>query len=186
MKLFVAVLCYRVPELTVDCLRSLAREIARADGIKVGICENGTGGGAADVIRRAIDENGWGPWAELTEVYPNRGFCGGNNLLIREALDSDDPPEYVLLLNADTIVLEDALERLVEFMDTHPRRGIAGSQFLSPQGDVQSSPFRFQGILSELDRGLKLGLVSRLRLPGPCRRRRPPRLVGPNGSPGRA
>ena len=63
-------------------------------------------------------------------------------------LESDDPPEYVLLLNADTIVLDHALETLVKFMDSHPRAGIAGSQLLSPEGQVQASPFRFLGILS--------------------------------------
>ena len=98
------------------------------------VCENGTGGDAADRLRRAIDENGWGSWADLTVVEPNRGFCGGNNLVIRAALESDDPPEYVLLLNADTIVQEHALDALVDFMDAHPKAGIAGSQLLSPGG----------------------------------------------------
>ena len=60
-------------------------------------------------------------------IYPNRGFTGGNNAVIRPALESDDPPEYVLLLNADTIVQEHALDALVAFMDAHPGAGIAGS-----------------------------------------------------------
>ena len=81
---------------------------------------------------------------------------------MRPALESADPPEYLLLLNADTIVRPHALEVLVDFMDRRPRAGIAGSQFLSPEGEVQSSPFRFQGILSELDRGMQLGVVSKL------------------------
>ncbi len=162
MKLLVVVLCYRIPDLTIDCLRSLSQEIIRVPGARVAVCENGTGGDAAEQLSRAIQENGWGSWVDLTVVYPNRGFTGGNNLLIRPALDSDDPPEYVLLLNADTIVQEHALEALVEFMDDHPRVGIAGSQFLSPGGEIQSSPFRFMGVLSEFDRGLKLGVVSKL------------------------
>jgi GT2 family glycosyltransferase len=99
---------------------------------------------------------------ELTEVYPNRGFTGGNNLVIRAALASGDPPEYVLLLNADTIVQDGALEALVAFMDAHPRAGIAGSQLLSREGGVQASPFRFFNVATELDRGLRLGAVSRL------------------------
>ena len=57
------------------------------------------------------------------------------------------------------------LGTLVEFMDAHPRAGIAGSQLLSPEGVVQASPFRFQGIATELDRGLRLGVVSRLLSP---------------------
>lgn len=162
MKLLVVVLCYRVPDLTIDCLRSLSGEIGRVPDSRAGICENGTGGDAADRLRRAIDENGWGSWADLTVVEVNRGFCGGNNLVIRAALDSDDPPEYVLLLNADTIVQEHALDALVDFMDAHPRAGIAGSRLLSPDGEAQASPFHYMGIASELDRGLQLGLASKL------------------------
>lgn len=162
MKLLVVVLCYRVPELTIRCLESLNEEIPRIPGAQVEVCENGTGGDAPERLQKAIDDNGWGSWANLTVVYPNRGFTGGNNLVIRPALESADPPEYVLLLNADTIVRPRALEMLVDFMEHHPRAGIAGSQLLSPDGEIQSSPFRFQGILSELDRGMRLGLVSRL------------------------
>lgn len=162
MKLLVVVLCYKVPELTIDCLRSLEAEIARIPEARVGVCENGTGPEAAEQLRRAIDENGWNSWVDLTVVEVNRGFCGGNNLVIRLALDSDDPPEYVLLLNADTIVQKDSMTSLVEFMDSHPRAGIAGSQLLSPEGEIQASPFLFTGVGSELDRGLRLGVFSRL------------------------
>jgi GT2 family glycosyltransferase len=162
MKLFVVVLCYRVPDLTIDCLRSLSREIERTPGTRVGVCENGTGGDAPERLARAIEENGWSSWCELTVVYPNRGFTGGNNLVIRPLLESADPPEYVLLLNADTIVLEHALEALVQFMDDHPQAGIAGSQLLLPSGEVRASSFRFPNFLSELDRGLRLGIVSKL------------------------
>lgn len=165
MKLFVVVLCYRVPDLTIDCLRSLSREVERVSGTKVGVCENGTGGDAPQRLARAIEENGWKSWCELTVVYPNRGFTGGNNLVIRPIVESADPPEYVLLLNADTIVLEHALETLVQFMDACPNAGIAGSQLLSPEGTVQGSPFRFPTVLTELDRGLRLGAISKLIAP---------------------
>jgi GT2 family glycosyltransferase len=102
MKLFIVVLCYRVVDLTIDCLHSLSKEVCRVPGTKVGVLENGTGGEAASRLQRAIEDNNWVSWCELTVVYPNRRFRGGNNLLIRPALESDNPPEYVLLLNADT------------------------------------------------------------------------------------
>src|SRR5262249_35344005 len=70
-----------------------------------------------------------------------------------------------LLLNADTLVQEHALDALVSFMDAHPRAGIAGSMLISPDGTVESTPFRFPGIATELDRGLRLGVVSRLLAP---------------------
>jgi N-acetylglucosaminyl-diphospho-decaprenol L-rhamnosyltransferase len=165
MKLLVVVVSYRVTELTIDCLRSLAGEIGRVPGARVALCENGNGGDDADRLRQAIDENGWGSWVDLTVIYPNRGFTGGNNAVIRPALESNDPPEYVLLLNADTVVQEHALDALVSFMDAHPRAGIGGSLLISPDGIVEATPFRFPGIATELDRGLRLGLVSKLLSP---------------------
>ena len=165
MKLLVVIVSYRVTELTIDCLRSLSGEIGRVPGTRVALCENGTGGDAADRLRRSIVENGWDSWVDLTVIHPNRGFTGGNNAVIRPALDSDDPPEYVLLLNSDTTVQEHALDALVAFMDAHPAAGIAGSMLISPDGTVESTPFRFPGIASELDRGLRLGVVSRLLAP---------------------
>jgi GT2 family glycosyltransferase len=167
MKLLVVIVSYRVTELTIDCLRSLSGKIERVPGgARVGLCENGTGGDAADRLRRAIAANGWGSWVDLTVISPNRGFTGGNNAVIRPALESDDPPEYLLLLNADTIVQEhDALDTLVAFLDEHPQAGIAGSMLISPDGTIESTPFRFPGIATELDRGLKLGIVSKLLAP---------------------
>ncbi|HZW32446.1 MAG TPA: glycosyltransferase family 2 protein [Isosphaeraceae bacterium] len=167
MKLLVVIVSYRVTDLTIDCLRSLSGKIERVPGgARVALCENGTGGDAADRLRQAIAENGWGPWVDLTVITPNRGFTGGNNAVIRPALESDDPPEYVLLLNADTIVPEqDSLNTLVAFLDEHPQAGIAGSMLLSPEGTIESTPFRFPGIATELDRGLKLGIVSKLLAP---------------------
>ena len=162
MKLLVVILNYRVTDLTIDCLRSLEGRVDRVPGTRVAVVENGTGGDAPERLRRAIDENGWARWVDLTVVDSNRGFTGGNNLVIRPALASADPPEYVLLLNADTIVQDGALEPLVEFMDRHPRAGIAGSKLVWPEGGAQGTPFRFLSIATEIDNALRLGVVSRL------------------------
>jgi GT2 family glycosyltransferase len=162
MKLLVIVVSYKVTDLTIDCLRSLSAEIHRVPGARVAVCENGTGGDAETRLRQTIDENGWDDWADLTAIYPNRGFTGGNNVIIRQAMVSADPPEYFLLLNADTVVQPHALDSLIEFMDHNPGVGIAGSRLESPDGQVQASPFRFFSIASEFDRGLRLGAVSRL------------------------
>lgn len=162
MRLLVVILNYRITDLAIGCLRSLAPEIARTPGVRVAVCENGSGGDAERRLREAIQAHGWDTWASLTAVSPNRGFTGGNNLIIRQALASGDAPDYFLLLNADTSVHPGALEALLRFMDAHPEAGVAGSRIENPDGTVQASPFRFPGILSELERGLRLGVASRL------------------------
>jgi GT2 family glycosyltransferase len=162
MKLLVVILNYNVTDLTIDCLRSLAAEVSSTPGFKVAVCENGSGGDAVQRLQEAIETNGWQAWVELTPVTPNRGFTGGNNVIIRKWMASEDRPDYFLLLNADTLVDPGALQPLVQFMDSHPTVGIAGSRLDSPDGSPNGSPFRFPGIASELDRGLRVGFVSKL------------------------
>ena len=162
MKLLVVILNYRVTELTIECLKSIEPEVARVPGMKVAVCENGTGGDAEQRLREAISSHHWDSWVDLSAIYPNRGFTGGCNFLIRQALALNERPEYFLLLNNDTIVHPSAFEILVRFMDQHPAVGIAGSRLEWPDGSPQGSPFRFQSIATELDRGLQLGIMSKL------------------------
>ena len=162
MKLLVVIVNYRVTDLTIDCLRSLQEEIPRIPGAKVAVCENGTGPEDVRRLQEAIVSNAWDKWAALTAISPNRGFTGGNNVILREAMASDNPPQYVLLLNSDTIVLPGGIESLVRFMDSNPKVGIAGSRLEKPDGEVHVSAFRYHTIANEFDRGLRLGPVSKL------------------------
>lgn len=160
MKLLVVIVNYRVAHLTIDCLRSVAQEIGSVPGTHVAVCENGTGDDSAERIQRSIEGNSWGSWCTLTSISPNLGFTGGNNVILRPALQSADPPQYFLLLNADTIVRPNAFKALVDFMDQHPRVGIAASRLEDPDGTPQRAAFRFPSPLSEFEGTLKLGLVS--------------------------
>jgi len=162
VKLLVVIVNYRVATLVVDCLRSVADERRRVAGTHVAVCENGSGDGSAQVLRSAIDDNGWGDWCSLTVSPTNLGFTGGNNLLIKPALASAAPPRYVLLLNPDTVVRPRALHALVDFMDRNPEVGIAGSRLEDPDGTPQRSAFRFKSPLGEFEGAVSIGVVTRL------------------------
>ena len=160
--LLVVIVNYRTPDLTIDCLRSLVDEIRSLPGTSVVVTDNASGDGSAERIQTAIDTEGWSEWVSLMPLEKNGGFAYGNNEAIRPALQSSNPPAYILLLNPDTIVLAGALKELWDFMEQHPEAGIAGSRLESADGSPQRSAFRFPTILSELDSGLRLGLVSKL------------------------
>ena len=162
MNLLVVIVSYRVAHLTIDCLRSLSGQIREVPGARVAVCENGTGDDSAERIAGVIRAEGWGDWVSLQAVFPNRGFTGGNNVVLREALRSPDPPRYILLLNADTLVRPGALEALVDFMDAHPRAGIAGSALEDPDGVVRSGAFRFPSVLGVIENTLAFGPASKL------------------------
>lgn len=162
MRLLVVIANYRVTDLTIGCLRSIAGEIGTVPDTHVAVCENGTGDDSAERIQKTITDNGWNSWCTLTAVSPNLGFTGGNNVILRSALRSASPPQYVLLLNADTIVRAKAFKQLVDFMDQHPAVGIAGTRLEDPDGTPQCSAFRFPSPLSEFEGAIRLGFVSRL------------------------
>src|SRR5581483_5899470 len=111
MRLLIVIVNYRTPQLCVDCLRSLAPQMG--DGMRVVVTDNLSGDDSLDIIGRAIDYNNW-HWATLTELQRNGGFAFGNNEAIRRALKSDDPPEFVLLLNPDTVLRNGAIAKLLE------------------------------------------------------------------------
>jgi GT2 family glycosyltransferase len=160
MKLLVVIVNYRVAHLTIDCLRSVAEEVASVPSMRVAVCENGTGDDSAERIQKAIDENGWNAWCSVIAISPNLGFTGGNNAILRPAMQSADPPQYFLLLNADTVVRPNAFKALIDFMDEHPNVGIGGCRLEQPDGATQRSAFRFQSPASEFEASIKLGLVT--------------------------
>ena len=166
MRLLIVIDNYRTASLTIDCLHSLAPEIpALPPDTKVVVTDNAGGDDSIARIGSAIHDNGWQPWARLMPLPRNGGFAYGNNEAIRPALASPEPPDYVLLLNPDTVVRPGAVRALLEFMDVNPRVGIAGSRLEHLDGKVQRSAFRFPGALSELEEGLRLSAVSKLLKP---------------------
>jgi GT2 family glycosyltransferase len=158
----IVIVNYRTPALVRDCLRSLAVEIESLDGCRVTVVEGGSGDGSAEYLAAAIRDGGWADRVELLPLAENRGFAAGNNAALRRLLGRPLPPDYVLLLNPDTVVRPGAVRALVAFLDAHPAVGIAGSRLENPDATPQRSAFRFPSVASEFEAGMRLGLISRL------------------------
>ena len=163
-RLLVVIVNYRTPDLTIDCLRSLEPEVQALGSTRVVVADNASGDGSPQRILEAIEHHGWSRWAALLPLDRNGGFSFGNNAVIGPALAAADPapPDFVLLLNSDTMVCLGALGALLEFMESHPEVGIAGSRVEEPDGTQQHSRYRFHSVWSEFDSALRLGLVTRL------------------------
>jgi GT2 family glycosyltransferase len=162
MKVLVVIVNYRTADLTIACLRSLVDEIRSIPTAKVVVTDNASGDDSIPRLGDAIDSNGWSSWASLLPLATNDGFAAGNNAAIEPALKSSDPPDYVYLLNPDTIMKSGGIVELVTFLDNHLDVGIAGGSSVNGEGIPLSSGFRFHTILGELEGGLRLGAVSRV------------------------
>jgi N-acetylglucosaminyl-diphospho-decaprenol L-rhamnosyltransferase len=158
----VVVVNYRTGGLTVECLRSLAAEVAACPGTQVTVVDNCSGDGSADLIAAAIEREGWSAWATLVRAPVNGGFSYGNNFAVRRALASAHPPDGYWLLNPDTQARPGALRALTDFLDQHPWVGIVGSSLENADGSRWPHAFRFPSLQSELISGLRLKAVAAL------------------------
>ena len=161
MSLLIVIVNYHGSSLTRDCLASLRPELPRLGVVRVGLCENGSGPDEVDRCRQMVDELELHPWVDFVPISPNLGFTGGNNAVIRPALESPNPPDFVLLLNNDTLVLPGAIDRLWQFMRARPEVGIAGSRLEYPDGETQRAARRFLSVVSEFESQIRWGPLSR-------------------------
>jgi N-acetylglucosaminyl-diphospho-decaprenol L-rhamnosyltransferase len=154
----IAIVTYRSADLTIDCLSSLeAERVTPGVHIRAIVVDNASGDDEA--IAKAIGKHGWWSWVTLVTAPKNGGFAYGNNLAIKYAM-SDGPPQYVHLLNPDTVVRKGAIGELVRFLEAHPDVGIAGSSYETLDGSPWPTAFRFPSLLSEFESGLQFGLAT--------------------------
>jgi GT2 family glycosyltransferase len=81
----------------------------------------------------------------------NIGFGRANNQAIKLSR-----VEFILLLNSDTIVRLDAIDKLKTFMQSNPNIGMVGPRLLNADGSIQASVSNFPNIWFVIVRMFKL------------------------------
>lgn len=127
MKLSIIVVSWNTREILADCLASVYQN-PPTDSFELILVDNASTDGSAEMVRDRF------PQARLIASQENLGFAQGNNLAVPLCVG-----EYVLLLNPDTVVKPNALQALIDFLDTTPEAGAAGSMLLNPDESLQPS-----------------------------------------------
>ena len=161
-RLLISIVAWKGADLTIACLRSIEPELASVPGTRVIVVDNASPDGSAERVAQAIAENHWGAWATLIRAPGNHGFAAGNNIAIREMLAAEQPAEFCLLLNPDTLVRPGALRILLDFVSAHPKVGIAGGRSEDLDATPQMCCFRFPNAINELLGYLGVGVLDRL------------------------
>lgn len=162
VSVLIVIVNYRVADLVVECLQSLAPEVASLENAKVVIVDNNSGDESVERITQAIDNHQWSSWASCVRSEQNKGYAYGNNLAIRTALQQTKPPDYFHLLNPDTRIRPGAVLELVAFLEKNSSVGIAGGVIERPDGSLFQCANRFPSILVELETNSRLRIVSNL------------------------
>lgn len=131
MDLSVIILNYKSKGLLKNCLRSIFSVPLRIKH-EVIVVDNDSGDGSLQMVANHF------PQAKTINSSSNLGHAGGNNLGIKQAQG-----RYILILNPDIVVLDNALEKMVEFMDQNPGVGAASCRLINPDGTVQMNCRKF-------------------------------------------
>ncbi|MFC1757290.1 glycosyltransferase family 2 protein [Planctomycetota bacterium] len=159
--ILIVIVNYRTPQDTCNALKSLVPEVGRLPALKAIVTDNLSGDDSTQIIQEAITTNGWESWASVMPLDRNGGFAFGNNQAIRASLKSNRP-DFVMLLNPDTLVEEHAIERLVSFLETNPEYGIAGSNVFLADGQPQTAARRLPTPMSEFEQQIRTGPFTRM------------------------
>jgi len=140
MDISIIVVNYNTKDLLIDCVRSIYASL-RANRLKAEIIvvDNASSDASVEVVKNEFSG------VRVIENNENHGFARANNQGIMVAKG-----RYVLLLNSDTIVLNDCLSKVLEFADDTPSAGIVGCKVLNPDHSLQFSCFHQPNFLTEL------------------------------------
>ncbi len=141
-------------KLLQDCLVSILKDKSLEEKVEIIVVDNGSTDGSVEMIneewlmvkrKKSSTINHQPSVIKLISNQINLGFAKANNQGIMEAKG-----EYILLLNSDTKVKSDTLDKLVDFAKQHPEAGIIGSRLLNPDGSTQPSIYHFPTIFGAI------------------------------------
>jgi N-acetylglucosaminyl-diphospho-decaprenol L-rhamnosyltransferase len=142
MKLSVVIICWNDLKYIPDCIQSIY-DSTRSLEFEIIVTDNASTDESVELIRKRFPE------VRIVQNGTNIGFGGANNAGVQIAQG-----EYVFILNPDTIVHEQALEKLIRYADGHPEGGAFGCRVLnadgSLQGTAQPNPTVFRYLLAAL------------------------------------
>lgn len=140
MDLSIVIVNHNTCELLRNCLNSV---YANTNGIEyeVIVVDNNSTDSSVMMVEREF------PSVKLIRNSENLGFSRGNNQGFAASSGN-----YVLSLNSDTLVLNNAVEVAVRFMGRHPKAGAVGCRTVGGDGELQLTYERFPSILSEMFR----------------------------------
>ncbi len=117
---------YNTGHLLSRCLDSIRKQ--NDDKSRIIVVDNGSVDDSLDLLQNDYPE------IELIANHENMGFAAANNLAIQRCTE-----ELIFFLNPDTELKSGCLRAIREFMNEHPKVGLAGPVIINPDGSPHSA-----------------------------------------------
>ena len=138
MQLSIVIINYNTFTLTSNCIQSIYDKLVDVD-YEIVLVDNASIECDPYLFKQKF------PTINLVVSPTNSGFTGGNNLGIDNAKG-----EYLLLLNSDTELINNAPKICLDYLLQHKEVGMVSCQLLYPDGKIQYNCRRFRTISWEL------------------------------------
>lgn len=127
MDISVIIVNYHSAKMVMDCINSIYSQ-TRGASFEIIVVDNASGDGSVELLRETFGER-----ITVIASPENLGFGRANNLGAEQAKG-----KYLFLLNPDTLLVNDALGILRDYLEEHPGSGVAGGNLYSP--DMAPTP----------------------------------------------
>ncbi len=132
VKLSIIIVSYNTSALLDQCLQSIEEAQEPVGGMEIIVVDNASADGSQEMVTRKY------PAVKLIALEENIGFSAANNRGARVA-----GGEFVLFLNSDTRLHEDAIVQPLSYLEAHPRVGAITVRLYYPSG--QRDPDNHRG-----------------------------------------
>jgi GT2 family glycosyltransferase len=134
-RISIGIVNWNTRELLDKCLESIYLQ-TQSDLFEIVVIDNASKDDSCDMVKTKY------PQVKLIINQENLGFAKATN----QGFDVSTG-DYVLMLNSDTVILDRAIEKTLDFADKNPDSAVVGCKLIYPDGRFQNSCFRFPGFL---------------------------------------
>ncbi|PJE58211.1 MAG: hypothetical protein COU81_01930 [Candidatus Portnoybacteria bacterium CG10_big_fil_rev_8_21_14_0_10_36_7] len=145
MKLSIIITHHQTPELLKLCLKSLEDTLNNVE-YEIFIADSES----QDEVQQEIKEKF--PKVFFLQSTNNLGYAKiANRAILRSK------GKYIFIVNADVITSENAIQKMLDYLDNHNDIGALGPQLINFDGTIQHSRFRFYTPMTAIYRRTLLG-----------------------------
>lgn len=148
MEISIIINNYKTKGLLKQCLKGIYLYPLSVD-YEIIVVDNNSNDGSVEMVRDKFKQ------IKLIEAKVNLGHHKGNNLGIKNSTG-----KYILILNTDIAFLDDAIDKMYNFMESHQEVALVGPKLKNPDGSIQMSCMRFPSKLVPIYRRTFLGNFS--------------------------
>lgn len=131
MDLSIVIVHYKAPDLLEQCIQSITKKYPELEG-KFIIIDNSPGKNTSSYIKKGF------PRERYIPSSTNVGFAKAVNWGM-----NNSKSKYILTLNQDVVVQNDAIQKLYAYMEKHKDVAISGPKLIYKDGEIQRSCCRF-------------------------------------------